>query len=86
MPAYVNDPDYQTDELLKYMKDNWQTIDNAPRGNVIEHGPRILLGWAGRQDVAIARCEGGVWRDGYGGACIDPTHWQPLPPPPGDEG
>lgn len=70
---------------------DWQPIQTAPKD-----GTPILLGWnnvAGR-DVAIGQFGSaaefeGVW--GFIDAVFDfvpldpqPTHWVPLPPPPGD--
>lgn len=69
----------------------WQPIDAAPIGRPLlgEDGPRIMLGWRGRDNIALgsyARGHVGIetptWRDGYGGALIKPTHWRTLPQPP----
>ena len=62
----------------------WQPIETAPRGRPLfdENGPYVLLGWTNRLDMTIARFERRHWRDGYGGAVLEPTHWMPLPEPP----
>ncbi len=70
---------------------DWQPIETAPLGRPLfgEPGPRILLGWVHRPDaIAIGAFRGNaefttpIWRDGYGGALVEPTHWMPLPEPP----
>lgn len=67
----------------------WQPIKTAPVGKPLfgENGPPILLGWVGSDHIAIGSFRsygnlGAVWRDVYGGAIIEPTHWMPLPAPP----
>lgn len=67
---------------------DWQPIETAPRGRPLfkEDGPRILLGWEHRPDVIAigsfrsnAEFTTPIWRDGYGGGLVEPTHWMPLP-------
>ena len=62
----------------------WQTIDSAPRD-----GSRVLLFEAGgfMAEVCWGEWIGGEWRDIGDIGCngqwgYEPTHWQPLPPPP----
>ena len=73
------------------MKDDWHSIETAPRGKPLlgENGPRIMLGWEHIDHIVIGSFSLGtapinhpMWRDGYGGAIIKPTHWMPLPDPP----
>jgi hypothetical protein len=61
------------------MTDKWQPIDTAPRD-----GTRILAWFppnvqALDGDMAIVQWYAGSW---YSGFFVDPTMWQPLPPPP----
>ena len=59
----------------------WMPIDSAPKD-----GTEVLV-WDGAiRGVLIAEHAHGAWIvcDGEGWERISPTHWQPLPPPPGD--
>ena len=67
----------------------WRPIETAPKGKPLfsEDGPYVLLGWSGSDHIVIGSYRtygslGAVWRDGYGGAIMKPTHWMPLPAPP----
>jgi hypothetical protein len=62
----------------------WRPIETAPKNKVIlislrrKHGSRVVLRacWYGENELDPAESEHG---EGLRG---DPTHWQPLPPPP----
>ncbi len=62
---------------------NWQPIETAPKD-----GTQVLL-WIGGHSEPWAQTgffEGGYWLDSYEGIDLSsPTHWMPLPPPPGKE-
>lgn len=66
---------------------NWQTIETAPRT-----GKWILLWWPDVTDAPFVGywCEvKHKWVDATSGSgwgnVLDPTHWQPLPPPPKEQ-
>ena len=65
---------------------DWQPIETAPKD-----GTHVLLGWA----VGVGLVLSGYWPDWRGRkawvTCVGqyqgsaaPTHWMPLPPPPGE--
>lgn len=61
----------------------WQPIETAPRDGAI-----ILVGFSKSETLAIAYWEDGFWFDdaddcAYIGS--GPTHWMPLPAPPGKD-
>lgn len=60
---------------------DWQPISTAPKD-----GAELLL-WTGVKQIVGFYFEDdfGEWVGLYTGRQIFPTHWQPLPPPPGKE-
>jgi len=67
----------------------WQPIETAPKD-----GTDVLLAGTGTYDVTVGSfykatkgpsvCDGWYYQDGS--SRIEPTHWMPLPPPPGGGG
>ena len=61
----------------------WRDISTAPRD-----GTRILV-WRAHEpgkehlQVGVDKWKGGCWYRSR--TMMQPTHWQPLPPPPGEE-
>lgn len=71
----------------------WQPIETAPRDDtpVLLFGTRWKFDWHGAEDVgfsAVCSFNYGEWRVlhtvYYETVCITPTHWMPLPEPPGE--
>ncbi len=61
----------------------WQPIETAPY-----RGKWVLLWWPAVTDAPfVGYCYRGEWRSATSGdtwpTLAGPTHWQPLPPPPG---
>lgn len=59
----------------------WQTIDSAPRGEVILYFPEIVVGAYRQGRLAAMRRIGRV--DDYPNRI--PTHWMPIPADPVSE-
>lgn len=78
---------YQTIKAALQQGDGWRPIESAPKD-----GTPILVSIFefnkpdGKCLIVPAYWDGYYWReDGeYGHDLYQPTHWQPLPPPPGD--
>lgn len=72
---------------LKASDEGWRPIESAP-----EDGTAVLLGWSdGTPDpIGVGRwhdAELGEWiSDEASSFTSQPTHWQPLPPPPASDG
>jgi hypothetical protein len=59
----------------------WQPIESAPKD-----GTRVMLADAEWTDIGRWRIESQLWMDDDDAGWTDPfwpTHWMPLPPPPG---
>ena len=75
---------------------DWQPIETAPRDGtwVLLAGGSIEYGWDGDSAPAVVagqcvrpdpECWQFAWYDGgYYGEYENPTHWMPLPEPPGE--
>lgn len=68
------------DEELRSLREasagaQWQPIESAPKNSAV-----IVYGYG---DQAFARWDGAHWRELESAAAVDPTHWMPLPSPPG---
>ena len=71
----------------------WQPIETAPKditliltnGVNVSAGSYSYVAESFDQDGALAGEGGEGWMDWDGGMLPDPTHWQPLPPPPTKE-
>lgn len=69
----------------------WQPIETAPikpfdKEHWYMDGPRMLVARSGHITIAqygYTKTGRGRWRNSLGVFC--PTHWMPLPAPPGDE-
>lgn len=70
--------------------DDWRPIETAPKERVgpasyEDHGPYLLLGLGKNMHVGCwhwhQNGKTGNWKTS--GGVIFPTHWMPLPPPPG---
>lgn len=57
--------------------DNWQLIGTAPKDKT-----RILVAHKWGVDVAVYLPRKEIWVAPNGSDGYEPTHWQPLPPPP----
>src|SRR5262245_44394030 len=69
---------------------DWRPIDSAPKDGteiLVAYDPSVgwnnIVAWRYKANGTGAEC----WRDSYTLKRIwnTPTHWQPLPPPPGGE-
>ena len=57
----------------------WQPIETAPRD-----GTNVLAFWSDWGDCGVVRFDRGEWWAMMHDV-VTPTHWMPLPAPPGDE-
>jgi hypothetical protein len=70
----------------RWVRVDWQTIETAPKDGtyILVYGKHSrAIGYPGRQ--LTVRWDGQAWEsadDGYG-VYLTPTHWMPLPKPPG---
>lgn len=72
----------------------WQPIETAPKDGTkilvfTIHGDIELSEWYGMPSIQFEEVEDGLYRkivgEGYAGwNSNQPTHWQPLPPPPNE--
>ena len=71
------------------MSEKWLPIESAPKD-----GTKIVLGgptwvdvgsWDDWYDQSAPGWFSETNHNGYISAGLDPTHWMPLPPPPGSE-
>jgi hypothetical protein len=69
---------------------DWQPIESAPKGDGFvdivfcpdnHESERIMMGSYRRGFMGRP----GHWQIHIDGQCIEPTHWMPLPAPPGDQ-
>ena len=76
---------------------DWQPIETAPRDGtwILLAGGSIKYSWEGdtaphavvaqfTHELAVSRWQFAWYDGGYYGEYEDPTHWMPLPEPPGD--
>jgi hypothetical protein len=71
--------------------ESWRPIESAPKdGTVIlgagfPYGPPVrTMEWSNGQYLGRSKGYEQTWTDRPGSPC-QPTHWMPLPPPPGSE-
>lgn len=57
----------------------WQPIETAPKDET------DVLVWSALGYCVIAQFRDGYWWGRQLDELVEPTHWMPLPPPPGDE-
>jgi hypothetical protein len=60
----------------------WQPIETAPKD-----GTEIFACWSASKTVSVVSWFGDAWADANRDEVYvsPPTHWMPLPPPPGDD-
>lgn len=62
------------------MSEKWKPIDSAPKD-----GTHFLGGLAGHEPVYCYHHDGKILAFDWRGMPRVPTHWMPLPPPPGSD-
>jgi hypothetical protein len=76
---------HPTEGLMSDQKDGWRPIESAPKD-----GPVLIAEGNGAMCVAVWDRGDDEWMawgagDGTLHCIVYPTHWRPLPPPPGDD-